>query len=101
MENLLVKFVQRRRRTVGVVIARTFPELKHVYISGSLCHTSKDTFNKKTAIALAEARATAMAFSARACELPYTLKDEIEYMKDRATRYFKGMDVVVPLIKNI
>ena len=100
METQLVHYVKNRRgEKVGCVVAKSFPGLKEIYVSGSLCHTKKDTFNKEDALALAEDRATAMAFHGRSCALPHSLTNDIYEMVDRAHRYYKERPVVMPIIK--
>lgn len=100
MENIISKFVQNRKnQTVGVVIACRFPDSNNVYVTGSLCKNT-DVFEKKIAITLAEDRARAMAFENRACPVAFSLKTDIEYMIDRAKRYFKNMSVVASPIKS-
>lgn len=100
MEDMLVKFVTRRNRTVGCVIAMKLPvpanggDVK-AFVTGSLCHMGLDTFDKKEAVELAKGRAMAMAFHNRRCVIPYSLKADIKYMQNRAARYFQGCEVVV------
>lgn len=100
METQLVRYVKNRRgEKVGCVIAKSFPGLKEIYVSGSLCHTKVERFDKETALALAEERAIATAFHGRACPLPHSLTNEVYEMVDRAHRYFKERPVVMPVIK--
>ena len=101
METCITKYVFRRGQTVGVIMAKKFPEFDKVFISGSLCRRKVDTFRKEAALGLAESRVAAMAFDNRPCALPYSLKEEVEYMCNRATRYFKGMEIVTPPLKDM
>ena len=99
MDNVLVRFVHRKGKSVGVVIAKRFPEINRVIVTGSLCHSKKDRFTKEDAIALAEERAKVTAFEDRPCPLAHSLKHDVEYMLERARRYFKGIPVTEPVIK--
>lgn len=99
MENMLVRFVHRKGKSVGVVIAKYFPEINRVVVTGSLCRSKKDRFTKEDAMALAEERAKVTAFEDRPCPLAHSLKKDVEYMVERARRYFKGKPVTEPVIK--
>jgi hypothetical protein len=100
MENELISFVHQRKRLVGCVIATKIPGFEdRVFVTGSLCHRKKDKFNKAEAIALAKDRALTMAIQNRECAVPYSLKNDIIWMAQRAKMYFRGMGVVVSPIK--
>ena len=102
MENILISFVKNRKgqANVGCVIATKIPgNDTTVFVSGSLCHRKKDKFSKEQAIALAKDRALTMAIHNRSCPVPYSLKNDIAWMAQRARMYFKGMSVVVPPVK--
>lgn len=77
-------------KIVGIVIAQRFRECEDtVVITGSLCHKTKDKFDKKIALLLAKERASLMANEGRNCKLPLSMKSYLEYMEERAKRYFK------------
>lgn len=77
-------------KIVGIVIAQRFRECDDtVVITGSLCHKTKDKFDKKIALLLAKERASLMANEGRNCKLPLSMKSYLEYMEERAKRYFK------------
>ena len=101
MENTLISFVKNRsgQANIGCVIATKIPGSQFVYVSGSLCHRKKDKFSKEQAIVLAKDRALTMAIHNRSCPVPYSLKNDIAWMAQRAKMYFKGMSVIVPPIK--
>ena len=100
MDTQLVRYVRNRKgMLVGAVLAKKFPEMEHIYVSGSLCRVGKDTFNKDIAVALAEDRATVMAFEKRQCTVPLSLKKDIDYMVRRAKRYFRTEKVIGSAIK--
>jgi hypothetical protein len=100
MQDLIFKTIVSRKRRVGVVVAKKFPELNIVCVTGSLCHLNKESFNMENAMALAEDRANAMALCGRKCAVPFSLRNEIPLMYDRAVRYFKGCTVVSSPVKD-
>ena len=97
MESMLFKIVKARKHPVGCVIAKRLGDT--IYVTGSLCHRRMDRFSKERAIGLAEDRAQAMYVNGRFCEVPASLRYDIEVMQDRAYRYFGGTKVVVAPIK--
>ncbi len=100
METQLVQYVKNRQgKQVGCVIAKSFPGLNGIYVSGSLCNIKKDIFTKKDALALAEGRTIAMAFQNRYCPLPYSLTNDINHMTNRARKYYKGRPIITSTIK--
>jgi hypothetical protein len=78
------------RKIVGIVIAQRVRECDDtVVITGSLCHKTKDKFDKKIALLLAKERASLMANEGRNCKLPLSMQSYLVYMEERAKRYFK------------
>ena len=100
MNNQLIKYVHGRRgRLIGVVAATKIPGCEDVFITGSLCHRKKDKYAEAIALGLANDRALLMSTDKRPCALPFSLRNEVEKMADRAHRYFKGANVILPTIK--
>ena len=101
MENELVSYVYQRRRLVGAVIATKIPGSQVVYVTGSLCHRRKDKFTKEQAIVIAKDRALTMSIHGRPCAVPYSLKNDIAWMAQRAKMYFKGLSVIASPVKKM
>jgi len=90
--DIIVRYVKRRGETVGCVIAKKYDDFVQeptVAVTGSLCRTSKDTFDKQLGVSLALKRAHSIVFEGRNCPVPNSLKDDMIYMEARAKRYFK------------
>lgn len=98
----IVKYVTKRGKVVGLVLAKKFPGMEDmVFVSGSMCNIKHDEFDKHIALAIAEDRAAVMAFEKRKCSVPFSLSSDIDYMANRAKRYFKGIqNIIIPEIKN-
>ena len=87
---VIYQFVHnRRRQKVGVVLAKKVSN-GTVGIGWSLCNP-KDSFNKDHAITIAEGRAEKWGGSD---PIPHSISEDVGIIFDRATRYFKGCDVI-------
>lgn len=91
MNNTLVQYVYRRNKMVGAVTAVRIGD--RVGVSASLCKTRLDEFSKPRAVALATDRAL-LVLGGRSCPVAHSLRADIYKMVARASKYFKGMEVV-------
>lgn len=91
MDTVIYSFVKNKRGTVGVVLASKKADGK-VGIGWSRCAVNRgDNFDKATALKIALGRAEKGAMDIP----PNSLLKQIDFMQERATRYFKDCKVDV------
>jgi hypothetical protein len=90
---MIVKYVKKNGRVpVGAVGAVKFGNSPDVFITGSLCKTSVEKFDKNRAKDLIVARAHEMLVNKRNAPVANSLGAEIVIMAERASRYFKDCE---------
>jgi hypothetical protein len=85
-QNTIIKYIRRRGKRCGVLIAKRSDTDPVYSIGWSLCN-SKDTWNPSLGLRIAEGRAeTAVELT----DIPHSISHNLGYFTERCERYFKG-----------